>query len=257
MLQVNAHAEGTLPMTYRTPSEDAALERLLATDVGMGVVGRYGDDPDQIWELWGSPDDPVIVVVHGGFFRPTIDRTHARPLAAALARAGFAVVLAEYRRRPGDPDASVTDLRTLAQRLTEDGIDPVAWLGHSAGGTLVLLHALLGPTAPRIIALAPVTDLAGTAVARLGDGAVIEWMGGLPGEVAAYERLDPLRLLRAGVRTTSELVILHGADDGTVPPEQTRALPVPTTILPGAHHFDLIDPDSEHFATVLAALRSR
>lgn len=244
-------------MSYRLPVEDAALDRLLTAEVGVGVVSHYGEDPDQVWELWGSTDDPVIVVVHGGFFRPTIDRTHARPLAAALAEGGFAVVLAEYRRRPGDPEASVADLRTLALRLSDDGVSPVAWLGHSAGGTLVLLHALLAeaPGAPRMIALAPVSDLAGTALARLGDGAVVEWMGGPPGEVAAYDRLDPLRLLRAGVRTTAELVILHGADDGTVPPDQTRALPVPTTILPGAHHFDLIDPDSEHFARVLAALR--
>lgn len=151
----------------------------------------------------------------------------------------------------------MADLRTLALRLADDGISPAAWLGHSAGGTLVLLHALLAeaPGAPRMIALAPVTDLAGTALAGLGEGAVVAWMGGLPDEVAAYERLDPLRLLRAGARTATELVALHGADDGTVPPDQTRALPVPTTVLPGAHHFDLIDPDSPHFATVLAALR--
>lgn len=244
-------------MTYRAPAEDAALDRLLTTNVGVGILRSYGEDPDQVWEFWGSTQDPVVVIVHGGFFRPTIDRTHARPLAAALAGAGFAAVLAEYRRRPSDPDASVTDLRRLADRLAEDGISPVAWLGHSAGGTLVLLHALLGPGAPRMIALAPVTDLAGTALAGLGDEAVVEWMGGLPGEVAAYDRLDPLRLLRAGVRSAAELVIVHGADDGTVPPDQTRALPVPTTILPGAHHFDLIDPESAHFATVLATLRGR
>ncbi|WP_432559573.1 alpha/beta hydrolase family protein [Granulicoccus sp. GXG6511] len=252
-------------MTYRTASEDAALDRLLTTGVGVGEHESYGDDPDQVCEWWGPPGAPVVVVVHGGYFRPTIDRTHARPMAAALASAGHRVALLEYRRRPGQPTASVDDLERFDRHLRARGEAPAAWVGHSAGGTLVLLQGLADGDAPDprgvaggraeslIVALAPVADLARAARERLGDGAVVDWMGGLPGEVAAYRRLDPRALLDRGGRV-DRLTVLHGEHDGTVPAEHTRDLPVRATILSGAHHFDVIDPESPHFRTVLAAL---
>jgi acetyl esterase/lipase len=38
------------------------------------------------------------VLLHGGFWRATYDRTHVGPLAVALAGAGFLVCAPEYRR---------------------------------------------------------------------------------------------------------------------------------------------------------------
>ena len=79
----------------------------------------YGDLPDQVVEIHepptgaasdgaasegAAPDGAVhtaartLVVVHGGYFRPGVDRTHARPMARALVAAGWRVALAEYRR---------------------------------------------------------------------------------------------------------------------------------------------------------------
>lgn len=246
----------TTMTNFRSPVEDAAVDRLVQTDVGVGEEARYGEDHDQIWEWWGAPHDRVVAVVHGGYFRPTIDRTHARPMAAALARAGFRVALLEYRRRPGDPDASLDDLRRFGTRLRELGTEPTAWIGHSAGGTLVMTHGLTTDfpgVPPRILALAPVADLSRAARERLGDGAVVDWMAGLPEDTAAYHRVDPSLLLAQG-HTIPRLTILHGADDGTVPAQHSRDLAVPATILPGVHHFDLVDPESPHFAATLAAL---
>lgn len=236
-------------MTHRSAAEDAALDRLLTEEVGVGEVISYGDDPDQVCEWWGSPAHPVVVIVHGGYFRPTIDRTHARSMAAALAQAGYRVALLEYRRRPGEPTASVTDLELFDSCLQGE---PIAWIGHSAGGTLVMLQGLCHPTPSLILALAPVADLARAATEGLGDGAVPAWMGGFPEEVA-YTDLDPALRLRRG-ESIENLAIIHGEDDATVPVEHTRDLPVPATVLSGAHHFDVIDPTSPHFATVLGVL---
>lgn len=71
--------------------------------------------------------------MHGGYFRPAIDRTHTRPMARALAQEGWLVVLAEYRRVPGDPNASTDDLTALDTHLRETGHDVAARVGHSAG----------------------------------------------------------------------------------------------------------------------------
>ena len=50
-----------------------------------------------------TEDEPTwLVLVHGGFWRPQFDRVHQRPMAAALADAGYAVAHVEYRR-PGMP----------------------------------------------------------------------------------------------------------------------------------------------------------
>lgn len=77
----------------------------------MSCLGRPGRRTwccptagDQVADLWlppaGSAADaaPLIVFLHGGFWRAAYDRSHAGPLAEALAAAGFAVCVPEYRR---------------------------------------------------------------------------------------------------------------------------------------------------------------
>lgn len=111
-------------MRHRSPAEEAALQRLLATGAdpdAAGEVDAYGPHPDQVVELYGAPRGPLVMVVHGGFFRPEVDRTHARLQAKALAAEGYWVALAEYRRVAGDPAASIADLvgvETLLARST-------------------------------------------------------------------------------------------------------------------------------------------
>ena len=51
--------------------------------------------------------------------------------------------------------------------------------------------------------------------------------------------------------------MIHGRDDAVVPvADSERAWPGGTRVdlRPGAHHFDVVDPDSPHLAAVLAAL---
>lgn len=253
--------------------EDAALHRLL--DEGGTLtfpVTAYGPHPDQVFESCAAQVDDLrahgaaaprartLVVVHGGYFRPAIDRTHTRPMARALAQEGWLVVLAEYRRVPGDPNASTDDLTALDTHLRETGHDVAAWVGHSAGGALVMwraLHQHLPPT--RALALAPVADFDAAVADRLGSGAVRDWIGGDPHQSPdLYARLDPTRLTAAtGLAATNptaaqRISILHGDDDATVPLRQTQGWS--RTVLHGAHHFDVIDPASPHWPSVLAAL---
>ncbi|TWD73264.1 acetyl esterase/lipase [Kribbella amoyensis] len=207
---------------------------------------RYGDHPDQVIDVWHAKEyRPLVVIVHGGFWRPEYDRTHARPLGEALAAEGWPVASLEYRREPGNPDATTTDIRTALDRLPDllDVHAGYVLVGHSAGGHLALwAAATLNPVRLRgVVALAPVADLALADKLNLDEGAVRDFAGDEP-----RTDLDPATLPAA----IAPIVIIHGATDQRVPLEVTdaylRAHPTARLhLLPEKGHYELIDPESE------------
>lgn len=224
-------------------------------------VRAYGSGPDQVLELFGTTG-PVIALIHGGYWRPEYDRAHVRPLADALARTlGARVANVEYRRIPGDPDASIDDVITAIAHLHAGEQSPVLLVGHSAGGHLALCAHARSPLGVRgVVALAPVTDLVMAHELDLDDGAVADFLG-----CAAQERpdLDP-RHLPASAGDSSEheqspqrfISVIHGTDDIRVPIEMSRRFDAATLIeLPGIGHFELIDPQSAVFEVVVAEVR--
>ncbi|WP_327189862.1 hypothetical protein [Streptomyces xinghaiensis] len=82
-------------------AEEAALLGLAPRAPHRTV--RYGPHPSQLidYHLPDGTPELRVTILHGGFWREAYDRTHLSPLAAALAREGFAVALAEYRRVGG------------------------------------------------------------------------------------------------------------------------------------------------------------
>src|SRR5689334_24945863 len=64
---------------------------------------RYGPLPEHVVDLRfplvvPGRAAPLIVLIHGGFWRPAYDRTHLGPMGHALAAAGYMVAVPEYRR---------------------------------------------------------------------------------------------------------------------------------------------------------------
>lgn len=243
--------------------EDAALDSLVArsAQVQAGRIEAYGPHPDQVIE-WYAPrtvGGAPLVFVHGGFFRPSTDRSHARLTASALADAlGAPVVLAEYRRTPGHPDAAVADIRAISDLLEGLGEDAVTWVGHSAGGTLVLLRAFdeVRPAVP-VVALAPIADLRRGLGDQLGAGALDAWLGSrMAAKPIRYAKLDPVRLSEDVPERRAHVLCLHGAADLTVPASQSGESGIPHRVLAGAHHYDLIDPAATAWSEVTAAIRS-
>lgn len=213
-----------------------------------------GEHPDQILELWpdGEPGRPLVVLVHGGFWRPRFDRVYLRPMAGALNAAGWPVASLEYRRIPGYPAATVADVLTGLRAAHEDS-GPVVAVGHSAGGHLVLLAAGAEPGLVHgTVALAPVADLALADAHDLGDGAVHGYLGGPASE---HPELDPaLRPAAAGPVT-----IVHGDADDRVPlaiSESYLARHPATRLvaLPGVDHFGVVDPAAEAWPAVVAEI---
>ena len=247
-----------------TEREDIALDRLRARagEIAPGRIEHYGPAPEQVieWYMSGDPVAQPVVLVHGGFFRPSIDRTNARPLAWALAaELARPVVLMEYRRVPGRPMETVEDVHAVSDLLEGLEEQPVAWIGHSAGGTLVLQRAL-DPVRPAVLtfAIAPVADLGSGLRDDLGNGAIRDWLGArTAAKPSRYAHLDPVALLAGLPERRESIVCVHGVDDGTVPVTQSVGSGLPVVELAGAHHFDVIDPESALFPDVLAVLRDR
>jgi acetyl esterase/lipase len=239
---------------------------------------RYGEHPDHVADvrLPAVPNAPLVLFVHGGFWRHEWDRAHVGPLAADLAARGYAVATIEFRRTgapgggwPGTfsdvAAAAVAVPDQLAKEVAHRGLLPVSvdrpiMAGHSAGGHLALWYASVAPDAVgAVVALAPVADLARAYELDLDDGAVADLLGGGPvSAVEAYRSADPMRNLPSGVRT----VIVHGVLDDIVPVELSRDFcraarraGDDTTLveLAGVEHFGVIDPRSAAWPAVLAA----
>jgi len=215
---------------------------------------------------------PLMVLVHGGFWTPAFDRSHLGPMAHALAEAGYVVAVPEYRRAgmaaegwTGTFDDIAAALDQVAAIAGPHGADvgAVTWAGHSAGGHLVLWAAARpglpagspwrGPcAATHVVSLAGCTSLRLSAEWKLGAGAAINLMGGEPDEVPErYAVADPAALPPPPVPVT----LVHGTEDDRVPLAMSRAFKVGRLIeIPGAGHFDLIDPQSLAWPRVLSAL---
>jgi len=222
-------------------------------------VLTWGPEPDQVADLQlGSPSQPLIIVMHGGFWRPRTDRTHLRHMARALAEQGYTVVTPEYRRVLGNPDLTMDDVRVGLHVLPTtlhgyyDG--RVILMGHSAGGQLALWAAAVCPPAGLIatIGLAPISDVQAADSIQIGRGAVRDFLG-----TAAIERpdLDPARLPSPGQR----MILLAGEVDDETPPRLSDGYVrahsnVEFHELPSIGHYEFIDPASAAWATILETL---
>lgn len=222
-------------------------------------IVAYGDLSGQAADLRlgaaGAETRPLLVIVHGGFWRPQYGRDQTGPMAAALAEAGWTVAAIGYRRIPGAPDASLDDVLLALERLparTTHHDGRVVVIGHSAGGHLALLAATRAPASLHgVLALAPAADLQLAHELALGNGAVAAYLGAEP---AHREDLDPQRQAAPMMATT----LLHGDDDAVVPLRVSQAYRAthPTVVLRELQcgHFALIDPLSAAWPEVIHAL---
>lgn len=243
---------------------------------GAEVI-RYGEAPRQRLELTravGGDPTPVVVLVHGGFWRNAYDLDLMRPLVPSLVERGWAVANVEYRSLgdagggwPGtfdDVGAAIDALRDVPGA----DLSRVVAVGHSAGGHLAAWAAARTRFDPGAVGadpvvrlraavpLAGVLDLATAADDRLGGGAASTLLGGGPEAVPdVYAGASPIDLLPMGV----PVVAVHGRADELVPFSQSEAFvadaraagdPAELVVVPGGH-FELIDPTSDAWRTTL------
>lgn len=246
----------------------------------------YGPDPQQFGELrlpaHGTGPYPVVVLLHGGYWRARYDLAYFGHAGADLTARGYATWNLEYRRvgNPGggwpgmflDVAAGVDHLRTLAASYPLE-LERVVPLGHSAGGQLALWLAArrrispestlytANPLVPKaVVSLAGVLDLRQASALHLSNDAAHELLGGPPEQYPErYAAASPAELLPIGMPA----ILLHGTADSNVPyalshdyAEQARAAgdDVELVTLPGAGHFEIVDPRTPEWQTVVRAI---
>ncbi|MBE1585115.1 alpha/beta hydrolase [Nonomuraea angiospora] len=209
----------------------------------------YGPLPEQWGELYlpdlpDAGEPPVVVLVHGGYWRSIWAADIMGPLCADLAGRGLAVWNLEYRRPDLHGwDATTADvaagLAALAAARAPDehpqstdgaaalDLTRVAVVGHSAGAQLALravadaageaaggAHAVAGGARVVLaVSLAGVLDLVEGDRRWVGTGAVGAALGGrAPEGRAAPPYADASPLLRLPLRVR-QLVVQGAADD--------------------------------------------
>jgi acetyl esterase/lipase len=225
----------------------------------------YGSDPNQFFDLrlpkaTGKGPYPLILNIHGGFWRARYNLDHAGHLCNALTARGLATANLEFRRVgneggawPGTFADSRDAYHFLVQNAARHNLDAgkIVVMGHSAGGQLALCLAGHESGIVRAVSLAGVVDLQRAYQLHLSNDAVVEFLRGTPRKVPDhYREADPAQLIIAARQW-----LIHGSSDDVVPPsfsrdyvaakrQRTGATKEDANLLEisGAGHFDLIDP---------------
>jgi len=234
----------------------------------------YGPLAEHVIDLWLPlvTPAPLVVLVHGGFWKAGVDRRHLGPMAHALSAAGYLVAVPEYRRAGMAEEWSgifddIASMFDQAGKLAEPhgaDLSRIIWAGHSAGGHLVLWAAARPYFADRwrgecdashIVPFAGCSSLRLCAEWELGEGAAVNLMGGTPAEVPGRYALADTSVLTP---TPLPVTLVHGTADERVPLAMSQAFSVGRLIeVDGATHFDLIDPLSAAWPTVIGAIGLR
>ncbi|MCX6612069.1 MAG: alpha/beta hydrolase [Acidobacteria bacterium] len=227
----------------------------------------YGSDPLQFGDLRlpaGKGPYPLVINIHGGFWRAAYDLEHNGHLCEALRQKGVATWSIEYRRigNPGgawpgtfdDVKAAALHVKALAKQYPLNLKRTIA-MGHSAGGHLALYLGAELPLIKGVISLAGVADLRRAYELKLSKEVVKDFLGGTPEQFPdRYKQASPIERLPLKKPT----VLIQGEKDNIVPPEIARRYAdaalkagdkVKLDLLPGGH-FELIDPASTQWATV-------
>ena len=225
----------------------------------------YGTDPAQHIRVWRAADNSEqnaanVIFIHGGCWLKDYDISHTAAASSALNDAGYNVWSIEYRRlgmAGGDWPGSLNDV-TAAISYVQNQLndEPVALMGHSAGGHLALLatanESAVAQDIDVVIGLAAITDMESYAQAEGGcNQAAASLMQTAYTDTSDYAAASP-----NAQNLHSNIWLLQGSADSIVPMSQTEGLSVDVQVetIEGAGHFDFIHPQTNAWKALIRRL---
>ncbi|MBU4612197.1 alpha/beta hydrolase [Achromobacter sp. GG226] len=259
----------TLDLAYNNSRAVPQVETLIASMLSRSEHAyanftherdlAYGDGARQRYDWFPgvTPDAPVLVFIHGGYWQSRCKEDFAFVVEGPLA-AGFQVVLAEYTLAP---EASMTrivaEIGALLDQLARDGDGlgigeaPLVLSGHSAGGHLAAVHR----SHPRVTHALPISGLMDLEPIRLGT--LNDPLDLSAGEV---EHFSPQRRIGPGVPMVvavggAELaeLVRHSHDYALAC--QAAGEAAEYLAVPGRNHFDVLDELAAPDGALVAAAR--
>ena len=215
----------------------------------------YGDGARERFDLF-RPEGPAkgcVIFVHGGYWKAFDKSTWSHLAAGSLAR-GWAVAMPSYTLCPEARISAITGQIAAAVKAVSEAVaGPLVLTGHSAGGHLVarmlapgVLSDAVAARIARVVPISPLSDL--EPLLRTSMNEVLR----LDPEEARRE--SPVHQPAPAVPVT----VWVGADERPAFLDQAewlaRAWGVPCEVVPGRHHFDVIDALADARSDLVALL---
>lgn len=246
-------------------TEDASTTLGIAANIQYGT---FGGNPVRL-DVWrngeGKIPRPTLIYIHGGGW-VFGDKGGAPNAFLSFVQRGWNVVNVEYRMAGTSlAPAAVEDvrcaLRWVYRNSKEYGFDlnQLVAMGHSAGGHLALMEAVVPPGSPldnacpaddgdaplRVAAVVNwfgITDVADLLQGPNRKTYAVAWLGGQPDREAIAKEVSPLTYVRPGL---PPIITIHGDHDPTVPYTHAQrldaalakaAVPHELVTIPGGSH---------------------
>jgi arylformamidase len=262
------------PEYFRRWAETSTLVR---SQAACKLDLRYAEGDGGTLDLFttGAPNAPVLVFIHGGYWR-SLDKSDFSFIAPVFTAAGAHVVVPNYALCPavGIEHQALQMAQAVAwtwRHIAEHGGDParIAVVGHSAGGhlTAMLLSCRWRDVDPEMPAQAVGGGLSISGLYDLEPLTMVDWLQpDLKLTSASVKRLSPAFFPRP---KSGKLYATVGLDESDEFLRQNRlirdvwgptAVPVCETV-PNKHHFSvlesLVDPQGRLHELALRLLGLR
>lgn len=285
VLAAGCVSSGAAPVVVTEPDRPARLDEV--TIQRFEYPTHDAGDPEKNWaDLYLPAGEqrrdsiPLAVLLHGGARESHLGADTFAPLARELANRGMAVYNIEYRAVGSgggwpttflDVASALDHVVEVDKRFPQISTDDEVVVGHSVGGQLAVWggtrHRLdddevganpeFRPT--RVVSIAGPLDMA--YAAANGSERVVASLGGAPEENPdRYKSVDPIQNIDPG----TPVVAIHGTDDTTVVPENSRRYVDAVTEAGGKaklieleaqDHTSIVSGDSRTYPRVLEIIR--